>query len=92
MHASVDRNTLDRMIAKHGRVLDAEGLAKVQRSDPNAFLPSAQHNYLGDFEPVTSDEGFLSIETVAFVSGLLGATDRRHDDDETGSCARLDLA
>lgn len=70
-------NAIDRMLARHGRLLDAEGIASVSKSDPNAFLPTAQHNYLRELEPVTIEEGFLSIETVSFerrpVEGHLSA-------------------
>jgi aryl-alcohol dehydrogenase-like predicted oxidoreductase/predicted kinase len=59
-------NAIDRMLARHGRLLDAEGIAEVSKTDPNAFLPTAQHAYLRELEPVSADEGFLAIEQVTF--------------------------
>jgi aryl-alcohol dehydrogenase-like predicted oxidoreductase/predicted kinase len=64
--ADAQVNAIDRMLARHGRLLDADAIAKVGKTDPNAFLPTAQHAYARDFEPVTPDEGFAAIEQRAF--------------------------
>ena len=59
-------NAVTRLIARHGRLLDAEELRHAVRSDAGAFGPGAQFRLQRELEPPTLAEGFSDVETVAF--------------------------
>jgi aryl-alcohol dehydrogenase-like predicted oxidoreductase/predicted kinase len=59
-------NAVLRMMERHGRVLSPEEMAKASRQDPNVFDPRVQHRYRRELEPPGDDEGFATIERVAF--------------------------
>jgi aryl-alcohol dehydrogenase-like predicted oxidoreductase/histidinol phosphatase-like enzyme/predicted kinase len=60
-------NACERMIARHGKVLSPEEMAKVAKEDPNSFPPRAQFLYRRTFEPPEESEGFVSVERRPFV-------------------------
>jgi histidinol phosphatase-like enzyme/predicted kinase len=59
-------NAVTRLIARHGRLLDAEELRGAARGDAGAFAPGAQFRLQRQLEPPTLEEGFAHVETVAF--------------------------
>jgi aryl-alcohol dehydrogenase-like predicted oxidoreductase/histidinol phosphatase-like enzyme/predicted kinase len=59
-------NAVIRLIARHGRLLDAEELRGAARGDAGAFGPGAQFRLQRALEPPTLAEGFSHVETVAF--------------------------
>ena len=59
-------NAVTRLIARHGRLLDAEELRGAARGDAGAFGPGAQFRLQRELEPPTLAEGFSHVETVAF--------------------------
>jgi aryl-alcohol dehydrogenase-like predicted oxidoreductase len=60
-------NAVDRMLRTHGRLLAPEEIARIGRTEPNTFGPRAQHDHERQLEPPRDDEGFTTIERVAFV-------------------------
>lgn len=60
-------NACERMIAKHGRLLDPKQMAAVSKSDPNAFPPRVQFRYRNDHEPPDASEGIWAVETRPFL-------------------------
>ncbi len=59
-------NAVTRLIARHGRLLDAEELRGTARGDASAFGPGAQFRLQRELEPPTLAEGFSHVDTVAF--------------------------
>ena len=59
-------NAVTRLIARHGRLLDAEALRGAARGDAGAFGPGVQFRLQRELEPPTPAEGFSHVETVAF--------------------------
>ena len=59
-------NAVLRLIARHGRLLDAEALRDAARGDAGVFGPGAQFRMQRDLEPPALDEGFSRVDTVAF--------------------------
>jgi len=60
-------NACERMLAKHGRLLDPKQMAAVAKTDPNAFPPRVQFRYRNDHEPPEASEGIWAIESRPFV-------------------------
>lgn len=56
------RNAVERMIARYGRLLSPEEMKAAVREDPNSFPPDAQFRYRRELEPPRLDEGFQRIE------------------------------
>ena len=56
-------NAIDRILATHGRLLEPDEL---KRAPKDAIPPRAQHDFERELEPPISDEGFTTIERVAF--------------------------
>lgn len=59
-------NACERMVARHGRLLAPEEMARAGKQDPNSFPPRAQFQYRRAFEPPDPSEGFASIERRPF--------------------------
>ncbi len=59
-------NAVQRMLARHGRLLEPEEIDEARRRDPNTFAPDAQFRYRRELEPPDLDEGFVAIDTIAF--------------------------
>ena len=58
-------NAVDRIVARHGRLLTPEELALEAKTDPNMFPPMAQYRFRDTFEVPDAREGF-SIERIPF--------------------------
>lgn len=62
--AEAQRNAVERMIARHGRLLVPDEINKAAKADPNIFGPHAQLKYRDACEPPSIDEGFTEVEHV----------------------------
>jgi aryl-alcohol dehydrogenase-like predicted oxidoreductase len=60
-------NVILRMLARFGRVLEPDEIAKQARTDPASLAPSATFRMQRDLEPPSADEGFAKIERVPFL-------------------------
>ncbi|HEY6548105.1 MAG TPA: aldo/keto reductase, partial [Vicinamibacteria bacterium] len=60
-------NAAQRILERHGRLLDPEELAQASRTDPGAFAPRVQMRYQRELEPPDPDEGFSRIDELVFV-------------------------
>lgn len=60
-------NVITRMLERFGRLLEPEELAEHARRDAAALAPHALFRMQRQLEPPAADEGFASIERVAFV-------------------------
>ena len=76
-------NACKRMLQRHGRLLDPEGIRRESRRDPNMFPPDAIWRYFRRFEEPTEAEGFAELSTVPF--------DRVAPDGEPERALLLDL-
>jgi len=65
--ADAQINAIGRMLERFGKVLEPEELDKQARSDAAALAPHAIFRMQRELEPPAEDEGFASIERVAFV-------------------------
>ncbi|MCB9596490.1 MAG: aldo/keto reductase [Sandaracinaceae bacterium] len=65
--AEAQINAVDRMLSRHGALLDPAGIAVANKTDPNIFPPQVQFRFRDAMEPPTEDEGFTHVETVPFV-------------------------
>ena len=74
--ANAQINSIHRMIEVHGSLPTPEEIRERTKKDPRYLLPDAQFRYERTLEPPTLDEGFVSIETRAFVRAR-AAGDRR---------------
>lgn len=59
-------NACERMVARYGKLLLPEEMAKIAKQDPNSFPPRAQFQYRRLFEAPDAAEGFTSVERRAF--------------------------
>lgn len=60
-------NAVERMIARHGRLLGPDEMKRASKDDPNMFDPRAQHRFRRELDPPSEDEGYASIERYEFV-------------------------
>ena len=63
--AEAQRNAIERMLEAHGRLLDPAELAP-GRGDPTRLAPRVLWSQSREMEPPEEDEGFHTIERVAF--------------------------
>ncbi len=59
-------NAVERLIARHGRLLDPDELRAAARSDPGAFAPRVQLRHQRELDPPVVGEGFTRIDEVSF--------------------------
>jgi hypothetical protein len=59
-------NAAARIIETYGRLPEPGELVKLARKDPSAFRPTTQFTWRRELEPPSMDEGFVSVERVAF--------------------------
>jgi aryl-alcohol dehydrogenase-like predicted oxidoreductase/histidinol phosphatase-like enzyme len=64
--AEAQVNAVRRLLRRYGRLPGAEELRKLQKTDPHAFDPRAQHRFERELEPPADDEGFAAIEVLDF--------------------------
>ena len=67
--ASAQINSIQRMLEVHGALPTPDEIRERVRKDPRYLLPDAQFRYERTLEPPTLDEGFVSVDTRAFVRG-----------------------
>ena len=65
--ADAQINSIHRMLEVHGALPTPEEIRQRTKKDPRYLLPDAQFRYDRTLEPPTLDEGFVSVETRAFV-------------------------
>jgi aryl-alcohol dehydrogenase-like predicted oxidoreductase/predicted kinase len=65
--ADAQRNVVERMLERHGRLLAGADLARVAKADPNVFVPTVLQRAARDLEPPDDDEGLADIERTPFV-------------------------
>lgn len=70
-------NAVERLLARHGKLLGPEELRAAARTDPGAFAPSVQLRHQRELDPPVAEEGFSRIDEVSF--------ERRRD---PGRCER----
>lgn len=61
-------NAVERMLARHGRLLGPEEILEKSRDDPNTFGPDAQLRFFRQLEPPLASEGFVAIEEITPVA------------------------
>ncbi len=61
------RNVVERLFARYGRVPDVADLRALAKHDPQAFGPNTLATALRTLEPPVADEGFSAIERRQFV-------------------------
>ena len=59
-------NAVQRILARHGRLLGPEEMRAISKRDVTAFGPAVQFRYQRDIEPPQESEGFSKIDIVAF--------------------------
>jgi aryl-alcohol dehydrogenase-like predicted oxidoreductase len=59
-------NAVRRILARYGHLPDPSDLSQLAKSDPHAFDPRAQFRFQRNLEPPSDDEGFATLERVAF--------------------------
>jgi aryl-alcohol dehydrogenase-like predicted oxidoreductase len=65
--AEAQVNAVLRMLRRFGRVVPPEEMSELARIDPAAIAPHALSRMTRELEPPAADEGFVEIETIAFV-------------------------
>jgi aryl-alcohol dehydrogenase-like predicted oxidoreductase/predicted kinase/histidinol phosphatase-like enzyme len=60
-------NVVQRMIARHGRLLDPGEMRRASRDDPGAVGPGVLFRHRRELEPPDSAEGFARVDAVPFV-------------------------
>ncbi len=60
-------NVVQRMIARHGRLLDPEEMRRASRDDPGVIAPGVLFRHRRELETPELSEGFTRIDTVPFV-------------------------
>lgn len=63
-------NAVERMLARHGRLLGPEEMSAAVDLDPGTFPPTVQFRYERDLEPPDASEGFSRIDLVPFTRQL----------------------
>jgi histidinol phosphatase-like enzyme len=74
--ANAQVNAIHRMIDAHGSLPSPEVIRQLGKKDTRYFLPDAQFRYERTLESPTADEGFVSLETRAFVRDISTARAR----------------
>lgn len=59
-------NAVERIIARHGKLLDPEEMRKARKRDIAAFAPTVQFRYQRELEPPDPAEGFSRVDVVTF--------------------------
>jgi aryl-alcohol dehydrogenase-like predicted oxidoreductase/predicted kinase len=70
-------NAVERMVARHGRLLEPEETKRAARHDPGAFGPGVQFRMKRELEPPSLEEGFAQVEVVPFVRRREGTSGGR---------------
>jgi histidinol phosphatase-like enzyme len=60
-------NVVQRMITRHGRLLDPDEMRRASRDDPGVIAPGVLFRHRRELEPPELSEGFTRIDTVPFV-------------------------
>jgi histidinol phosphatase-like enzyme len=59
-------NAVQRMLSRHGRLLEPHEIKKVGRTDPSVFAPMAQYRCERELEPPEPAEGFTRVDMLPF--------------------------
>ncbi len=59
-------NAVERILARHGRLLSPAEMKSAARADPGVFAPNVQLRHLRELEPPDTSEGFERVERVGF--------------------------
>lgn len=68
--AEAQYNLTLRMLDKYGRPLGPDEMKALAKTDPNLPPPAALGRYASTFEPPALDEGYASVEPIAFVRAV----------------------
>ncbi|HET6899570.1 MAG TPA: AAA family ATPase, partial [Vicinamibacteria bacterium] len=60
-------NVVQRIIARHGRLLGPEEMRRASRDDPGVIAPGVLFRHRRELEPPELSEGFTRVDTVPFV-------------------------
>jgi aryl-alcohol dehydrogenase-like predicted oxidoreductase/histidinol phosphatase-like enzyme/predicted kinase len=60
-------NVVQRMLARHGRLLGPEEMRRVARDDPGVVAPGVLFRHRRELEPPEASEGFVRVDAVPFV-------------------------
>ena len=60
-------NVVQRMIARHGRLLGPEEMRRASRDDPGVIAPGVLFRHRRELEPPETAEGFARVDVVPFV-------------------------
>ncbi len=71
-----ERNIVQRMIERFGRLPEPEEIAAIARTEPTALSPTVLLRMTRDLEPPAADEGFIAVETLPRVIAQLAARPR----------------
>jgi aryl-alcohol dehydrogenase-like predicted oxidoreductase/histidinol phosphatase-like enzyme len=63
------RNAVERMVARYGRLLGPEEMRAAAKTDPGVFPPAVQFRMKREAERPTEAEGFSRVDVVPFVRG-----------------------
>jgi aryl-alcohol dehydrogenase-like predicted oxidoreductase/histidinol phosphatase-like enzyme/predicted kinase len=70
-------NVVQRMLARHGRLLGPEEMKRAAREDPGVVAPGVLFRHRRELEPPTLDEGFVCVDAVPFERRSRAGFDRR---------------
>lgn len=59
-------NAVQRLLARHGRLLGPEELKAASKTDPNTFGPGVQLRHQRELDPPDASEGFSRVDQAAF--------------------------
>ncbi len=74
--AQAQVNLVERMLDRFGTLPTPEELRALARRHPGVLTPTSQMRTFRELEPPSTDEGFASVETIAFVRRPTASTDR----------------
>ena len=60
-------NVVQRMIARHGRLLGPDEMRRASRDDPGVIAPGVLFRHRRELEPPEASEGFTRVDAVPFV-------------------------
>jgi histidinol phosphatase-like enzyme len=70
-------NVVQRMLARHGRLLGPDEMKRAAREDPGAVGPGVLFRHRRELEPPEPDEGFVRVEAMPFERRSRPGFDRR---------------
>jgi aryl-alcohol dehydrogenase-like predicted oxidoreductase len=72
--AQAQVNLVERLLERFGSLPAPDELRKLARREPGVMMPTSQMRALRELEPPSADEGFESVEPIAFARAASGRT------------------